>query len=50
MEADCHTIFDATFYKNIMDTVYHLASVGIDHTFYFRSMFFIDMSVKMSTP
>ena len=47
MEADCHTVFDATFYKDIMDAVYHLASVGIDHTFDFRSMFFINMSVKM---
>ena len=47
MEADCHTVFDSTFYKDIMDAVYHLASVGIDHTFDFRSVFFIDMSVKM---
>ena len=47
MEADCHTVFDSTFYKDIMDAVYNLASVGIDDTFYFRSVFFIDMSVKM---
>ena len=50
MEADCHTILDASFYKDIMDAVYHLASVGIDHTFYFRSVFFINMSVKMMNP
>ncbi len=47
MKADCHSVFDSTFYKHIMNAVYKLASIRIDHTGSKWTVFAICISVKM---
>ena len=47
METKCHSVFNPTFHKYFMNVFYKLASFRVNHTFCLRSMFLINMSIKM---
>ena len=47
MKTYCHSVFDSTFYKYIMNAGYKLTSIRVNYTGSKRTVFAICISVKM---